>query len=152
MLRTAAACAALLLPLASCATAGGASADGSGGNDAFLRSLITREELSGLPPSMTVFELIRQHARTQVRGGGGGEAILVEDRTTWEMTPQSRWRPARVYLNEREIPAGVSALKELRISEVRRIEILTSTEASARYGGAGYSPVIAIRLESSAGG
>ena len=57
---------------------------------------------------------------------------------------QGRFRGIQVYINERREADPVSAIREMSIDEVRQIQILRASEASARYGGDGYLGVIAI--------
>lgn len=118
-----------------------ASAGGSAG--AYTRSLVTAEDLAAVP-EMSLYDFLRQHSRIRITNPGGGEQIFVEDRTPWEATPQSQWRRADVYVNDRRVFDPIATVREIRTTGVARLEILTSTEASARYGREGYTPVVAI--------
>lgn len=127
----------LLLLLAACASTGGVGPSGK---------LLTERDLSHVPHQM-LYELLRNHPLIRMQGTGGGEQIYVEDRTAWGVTPGSRWRPALLYVNDSRALDPVPRVRELRVDEIRRLEILTSTEASARFGGHGYDPCIAVYLK-----
>lgn len=108
------------------------------------RDFITAEDLIQLPPDMTVFDLLRQHSSVRVQGTGGAQIVYVEDRTSWNMGLGPRWRAADLYVDERRQFDILGTLRLMPVSQVARLEILTSTDASARYGGEGRTPVIAI--------
>ena len=57
----------------------------------------------------------------------------------------SRFRGVEVYVNERRTPDPMAAIRDLMTDEIKRLEILSSAEASSRYGGDGYIGIIAIR-------
>lgn len=140
--------AALLPCLLAIGTALGLAACASGGSGgmgrATSRDLITAEDLAEVPADMTVFDLLRQHSSVRVQGSGGGQTIYVEDRTAWNMGAGPRWRAADLYVDERRQFDILGTLRLMSVSEVARLEILGSTDASARYGGGGRTPVIAI--------
>ncbi|MFQ5690395.1 MAG: hypothetical protein ACE5HQ_09010 [Gemmatimonadota bacterium] len=123
-----------------------------GRSKAFSASLITDKDLAKIP-TMSVFELLRRNNRIRFLGTGAGQDIYVEDRGTMGATGtrntagSSRFRLAEVYIGERKALDPLDTLRSLRTDEVKRIEILTSTDASARFGGAGLTPVISIRLK-----
>ena len=105
--------------------------------------VIRAEDLVDLP-EMSVYELLRQHSLLRFdRMSTLGEVILLTSVTL------SSWRSFReqaveVRIDERREGDGVNAIRELAIDEVSRIEILTRTEASARYGGDGYVGALVI--------
>ncbi|WP_420464200.1 hypothetical protein [Candidatus Palauibacter sp.] len=121
----------------------GSLASGGGGRTRVLGSEIIRGEDLLAFPEMTVYELLRQHSLLRFDRRTGGERILLQSVTA------SRWSVSRmqsvvVRINERREPDAVNALREMSIDEVSRIEILSRTQASARYGGAGYVGAIVI--------
>lgn len=120
-----------------CASTGGSIVSGD---------LLTEDQLAEVRYE-TLYELLRNHPRIRMQGTGGGEQIYVEDRTAWGVTPGARWRAALVYVNDSRALDPVPRVRELRIEEIRRLEILTSTEASARFGGHGYNPIISVYLK-----
>ena len=83
----------------------------------------------------------------RIQGTGAGEQIYVEDTTAWRVTPGPRWRTALLYVNDSRALDPVPTVREIRVEEIRRLEILTSTEASARFGGHGYDPIISVYLK-----
>ncbi len=105
--------------------------------------VIRAEDLLDLP-EMSVYELLRQHSLLRFdRLSTLGEVILLTSVTL------SRWgshreQPMEVRINERREGDGVNAIREMSIDDVSRIEILTRTEASARYGGDGYIGALVI--------
>ena len=105
--------------------------------------VIRAEDLVDLP-EMSVYELLRQHSLLKFdRMSTLGEVILLTSVTL------SSWRSFReqvmeVRINERREGDGVNAIRELSIDDVSRIEILSRTEASARYGGDGYIGALVI--------
>lgn len=110
---------------------------------AYSSDLINAEDLLALP-EMSVYQLLRQHQRLRFDRWTEGEVILF-DHVVSNSLNQGRFRGIQVYINERREADPVSAIREMSIDEVRQIQILTATEASARYGGDGYLGVIAIR-------
>ena len=126
-----------LLVFGACASTGGSIVSGD---------LLTEDDLAELRYE-TLYELLRNHPRIRMQGTGGSEQIYVEDRTAWGVTPGARWRAALLYVDDSRALDPVPRVRELRIDEIRRLEILTSTEASARFGGHGYNPVISVYLK-----
>ena len=122
----------------------GSLAGGGGGRSRILNSEIIRaEDLLDLP-EMSVYDLLRQHQLLRFdRLSGAGEVIVLTSVTA------SRWGVSRAQavelrINERREPDAVNAIREMSIDEVSRIDILSRTEASARYGGDGYVGAIVI--------
>lgn len=115
---------------------------------AFSATLITEEDLAALP-SMPLYDLLRQHNRLRfVRPAGSRELILFAERTPNRPTLfGERFRGVQVYVNERRALDPIGAIRDLDTDEVRRLEILSSAEASSRYGGDGWIGVIAIRTK-----
>ena len=125
----------------------GSLAGGGGGRSRVLGSEIIRAEDLLEFPEMSVYELLRQHSLLRFDRLSGGERILLQSVTA------SRWSVSRTQsvilrINERREPDAVNALREMSIDEVSRIEILSRTQASARYGGDGYVGAIAITTRS----
>lgn len=117
---------------------------GGGGRSRILNSEIIRSEDLLELPEMTVYELLRQHQLLRFdRVSGEGEVILLTSVTAsnWNVF---RTQAVEVRINERREPDGVNAIRDLSIDDVSRIEILSRTQASARYGGDGYVGAIAI--------
>ena len=117
---------------------------GGGGRSRILNSEIIRSEDLLELPEMSVYDLLRQHQLLRFdRVSGAGEVILLTSVTAsrWAV---SRTQAVEVRINERREPDGVNAIREMSIDDVGRIEILSRTEASARYGGDGYVGAIAI--------
>ena len=56
----------------------------------------------------------------------------------------SRFRGVDVFINERREGDPVSALRDMWIHNVTRIDILRAGEASARYGGDGWLGAISV--------
>lgn len=125
-----------------------AAEDEGGGGLSLSSPLLTEKDLAKLP-SMTVFELLSRHSRIRVDRTGADQRLFVEDRSTMGTggvsTTGDRWRAADLYVDGRREFDGLGTVRLLRVDEVQRIEILTSTEASSRFGGDGYTPIIAIR-------
>lgn len=108
--------------------------------NAFTATLITDDDLEQLR-NMSVYELLRQHSRVRIQEFSGiGEIILCEEREV-----VGTYRGCPVYLNERRAHDPIATVRDLRIHDVRRLEILRRTEASSRYGGHGYTGVVVIR-------
>ena len=117
---------------------------GGGGRSRILGSEVIRaEDLVDLP-EMSVYELLRQHSLLKFdRMSTLGEVILLTS-VTLSSWGSFREQAMEVRINERREGDGVNAIRELSIDEVSRIEILTRTEASARYGGDGYIGALVI--------
>lgn len=125
-----------------------AAEEGGRGGSSFSSAILTEKDLADVP-SMTVFELLSRHSRIRIDRTGADQRLFVEDRSTMGTagvaTGSDRWRTADVYVNGRRDFDPLGTVRLLRVEDVRRIEILTSTEASSRFGGDGYTPIIAIR-------
>jgi hypothetical protein len=105
--------------------------------------VIRAEDLVDLP-EMSVYELLRQHSLLKFdRMSTLGEVILLTS-VTLSSWGSFREQAMEVRINERREGDGVNAIRELSIDEVSRIEILSRTEASARYGGDGYIGALVI--------
>ena len=117
---------------------------GGGSRSRVLGSEVIRaEDLVDLP-EMSVYELLRQHSLLKFdRVSTLGEVILLTS-VTLSSWGSFREQAMEVRINERREGDGVNAIRELSIDEVSRIEILTRTEASARYGGDGYIGALVI--------
>ncbi|WP_419861900.1 hypothetical protein [Candidatus Palauibacter sp.] len=117
---------------------------GGGSRSRILGSEVIRaEDLVDLP-EMSVYELLRQHSLLKFdRMSTLGEVILLTS-VTLSSWGSFREQAMEVRINERREGDGVNAIRELSIDEVSRIEILTRTEASARYGGDGYIGALVI--------
>lgn len=117
---------------------------GGGSRSRILGSEVIRaEDLVDLP-EMSVYELLRQHSLLKFdRVSTLGEVILLTS-VTLSSWGSFREQVMEVRINERREGDGVNAIRELSIDEVSRIEILTRTEASARYGGDGYIGALVI--------
>lgn len=122
---------------------GSLSRGGSGGKGrAYSAELIREEDLVHLP-EMSVYELLRQHARLRFdRFAAFGEVILLSSVNT--SLNSSTNLPVQVLINERREGDGVSAMRGMSIDEIKRIEILNRSEASARYGGDGWMGAIIL--------
>lgn len=114
----------------------------SASSRAFSSRDIRRDDLEPLP-DMSVFELFRMHSLVQVEPGS--DNVFMSGRTVSQRVGAPSRLAAMVYINERRVPFAVEVLKSLRIAEVSRIELLSPGEGSARYGGHGLNPIIAIR-------
>lgn len=113
-----------------------------GTSDAYNSEFIREEDLVNLP-EMSVYELLRQHTRLRFdRFSGVGEVILLSSVNT--SLNNGRLTGVQVFINERREGDGVSAIRGISIDEVKRIEILSSGEASARYGGDGWIGALSI--------
>lgn len=123
-----------------------AAEEGGGRGSSVSSALLTEKDLAELPP-MTVFDLLSRHSRIRIDRTGADQRLFVEDRSTMGTAggASDRWRRADVYLNGRRDIDPLGTVRLLRIEDVKRIEILTSTEASSRFGGDGYTPIIAIQ-------
>ncbi|MYA32064.1 MAG: hypothetical protein F4164_07305 [Gemmatimonadales bacterium] len=105
--------------------------------------VIRGEDLLDLP-EMSVYDLLRQHQLLKFdRVSGVGEVVMLQSvtLTSWG---SSRFQGLEVRVNERREADGVNTLREMSIDDVSRIEILSRTEASARYGGDGYVGALVI--------
>jgi hypothetical protein len=115
----------------------------------FSNTLITEEDLAALPNPMPLYDMLRQHRKLRFeRISGGGEVILFTERGVTSqpsLSGLSRFRGVEVYVNERRTPDPMAAIRDLMTDEIKRLEILSSAEASSRYGGDGYIGIIAIR-------
>jgi hypothetical protein len=109
----------------------------------FSATLINEEDLAAIRP-MPLYDVLRQHHRLRFeRVSGGGEVIMFAERTSTSVVA-GEFRGVQVYVNERRVPDPIAAIRDLYTDEVRRLEILNSSEASARYGGDGWIGIIAI--------
>jgi len=117
----------------------------------FTNTLITDVDLAALPEPMALYDMLRQHHRLRFeRPAGGGEVIMFTERGVTgqpSLSGLSRFRGVQVYINDRRTPDGMAAIRDLMTDEVRRLEILSSAEASSRYGGDGYIGIISIRTK-----
>lgn len=118
---------------------------GSGGSGrAFSSEIIRADDLLTLP-EMSVYDLLRRHQLLRFeRVSGMGEVILLMAATS--SARAGSMQSIQLRINERREADAVGAIRDLSIDEVSRIEILTRTEASARYGGDGFVGAIAITL------
>ena len=118
---------------------------GSGGSGrAFSSEIIRSDDLLHLP-EMSVYELLRRHQLLRFeRVSGVGEVILLMSASS--SARAGSMQSIQLRINERREPDAIGAIRDLSIDEVSRIEILTRTEASARYGGDGFVGAIAITL------
>ena len=120
----------------------GSLAAGGGRGQAFSSEVIRAEDLLHLP-EMSVYELLRRHQLLRFdRMSTLGEVILLTSATS--SLRAGRLQAVQVRINERREVDGVAAVRDLSIDEISRIEILTRTEASARYGGDGFVGAIVI--------
>ena len=120
----------------------GSLAAGGGRGQAFSSEVIRAEDLLHLP-EMSVYELLRRHQLLRFdRMSTLGEVILLTSATS--SLRAGRLQSVQVRINERREVDGVAAIRDLSIDEIGRIEILTRTEASARYGGDGFVGAIVI--------
>ncbi|MCG8467003.1 MAG: TonB-dependent receptor plug domain-containing protein [Gemmatimonadetes bacterium] len=119
----------------------GSLAKGTG--NAYNSDLIREEDLVNLP-EMSVYELLRQHTRLRFdRFSGVGEVILLDGVVSTSLN-NGRFTSVQVFVNDRREADGVSAIRGMSIDEIRRIEILSAGEASARRGGDGWVGAIEI--------
>lgn len=112
----------------------------------FSAMLISEEDLATIP-SMPLYDMLRQHNRLRFERPAGGEEVIVLTERRSTSTFGGQFRGIQVYLNERRTPDPIAAIRDLYTDEVRRLEILNSAEASARYGGDGWIGIIAIRTK-----
>lgn len=120
----------------------GSLAAGGGRGQAFSSEVIRAEDLLHLP-EMSVYELLRRHQLLRFdRMSTLGEVILLTSATS--SLRAGRLQSVQVRINERREVDGVAAIRDLSIDEISRIEILTRTEASARYGGDGFVGALVI--------
>ncbi len=116
----------------------------------FNATVIRDSDLEGFP-DMTVYQLLRQHQRLRferLTGSGVGEVIIFAGRGVTGQTSLSgmgRFRGVEVYINERREADPVNAMRVMSIREIKQLDILSASEASARYGGDGWIGVISIR-------
>ena len=115
-----------------------------GSGRAFSSEVVRAEDLLNLP-EMSVYELLRRHQLLRFeRLSGVGEVILLVSATSSARVGSRQAIQLRI--NERREPDAIGAIRDLSIDDVSRIEILTRTEASARYGGDGFVGAINIML------
>ena len=110
---------------------------------AFSADVINEEDLAALP-EMSLYQLLRRHQRLRFERFSGGEVILL-DQVRRTSVNAGRFRGVQLYVDERREADPVSVLRTMSTDEVKQIQILTASEASARYGGDGYIGVLAIR-------
>lgn len=124
---------------------GSLSSGGPGGSGrAFSSEIIRAEDLLNLP-EMSVYELLRRHQLLRFdRMSGVGEVILLMSASS--SARAGAMQSIQLRVNERREPDAIGAIRDMSIDEVSRIEILTRTEASARYGGDGFVGAINITL------
>ena len=116
---------------------------GGGSGRAFSADVIRAEDLVYLP-EMSVYQLLRQHQRIRFdRFTGMGEVILFDHVVSTSLN-NGRFTTVQVLVNDRPQGDGVSVVRGLSIDEVQRIDILSRSEASARYGGDGWIGAIVI--------
>ena len=117
---------------------------GRGGSGrAFSSEIIRADDLLDLP-EMSVYDLLRRHQLLRFdRVSGMGEVIFLMA-TGSSSARAGTIQSVQLMINERREPDAVGAIRDLSIDEIGRIEILTRTEASARYGGDGFVGAIAI--------
>ena len=115
-----------------------------GGRANVLNSTIIREEDLVNFPEMSVYELLRQHQRLRFdRFSQVGEVIILDSVVSTSLN-NGRFVGIQMRINERREGDPISAIRGMSIDEVKRIEILSSSEASARYGGDGWTGAISI--------
>ena len=117
------------------------------------RALIDEEMLAQLP-DMSLREFLERHQLVRFRGSGsiqqrGGEALYVQDRgaAIRGAVSSGRYVAGDLYINDRREFDVIGVLRDIRISEIRQIQILSSTDISSRYGGDGRVPGVAIRMK-----
>ena len=116
---------------------------GGGSGRAYSADVIRAEDLVYLP-EMSVYQLLRQHQRIRFdRFTGMGEVILFDHVVSTSLN-NGRFTAVQVLVNERPQGDGVSVVRGMSIDEVKRIDILSRSEASARYGGDGWIGAIVI--------
>ncbi len=114
---------------------------------AFNSTVIRAEDLAALP-EMSVYQLLRQHHRLRFERISGGEQIVFDGRGvdgTASLSGNTRYSGIQLYIDDRLQADAVNYLRSMSIDEVKQIDILSRTEASARYGGDGYIGAIAIQ-------
>lgn len=114
---------------------------------AFSASVIEATDLANLP-EMSVYELLRRHHRLRFERVSGGELIVFAGRGvdgTPSLSGTTRYSGIQLFVDDRLQADAVNYLRSMSIDEVRQIDILSRTEASARYGGDGWIGAIAIR-------
>lgn len=119
---------------------------GGGSGRAYSADVIRAEDLVHLP-EMSVYQLLRQHQRLRFdRFTGMGEVILFDHVVSTSLN-NGRFTTVQVLVNERVQGDGVSVVRGMSIDEVKRIDILSRSEASARYGGDGWIGAIVITTQ-----
>ena len=116
----------------------------SGGRASVLNSMVIRDDdLVGFP-EMSVYDLLRQHQRLRFdRFTGQGEVILLDSVVSTSLN-NGRFTSVQVRINERREVDPIPVLRQIWVEEIRRIEILSAGDASARYGGDGWVGAISI--------
>ena len=123
---------------------GSLSSGGSGGSGrAFSSEIIRSEDLLDLP-EMSVYDLLRRHQLLRFERVTGGETIFLVSATS--SARAGGIQSIQLRINERREADPIGAIRDLSIDEIGRIEILTRTEASARYGGDGFVGAISITM------
>jgi len=114
---------------------------------AFTSTVIQAEDLAALP-EMSVYDLLRRHHRLRFERVAGGEQIVFAGRGvdgTASLSGTTRYSGIQLFVDDRLQADAVNYLRSISIDEVRQIDILSRTEASARYGGDGYIGAISLR-------
>lgn len=115
-----------------------------GGRANVLNSSVIREEDLVDFPEMSVYELLRQHQRLRFdRLSQVGEVILLDSVVSTSLN-RGRFTGVEVRINERREGDPINAIRDISIHEIKRIEIFSAGEASARYGGDGWVGAISI--------
>lgn len=113
---------------------------------AFSATVIEAEDLAALP-EMSLYELLRRHHRLRFERVSGGEQIVFAGRGidgTTSLSGTSRYSGIQLFIDDRLQADPVNYLRSMSIDEVKQIQILSRTEASARYGGDGWIGAIAV--------
>lgn len=113
---------------------------------AFSATIIEAEDLAHLP-EMSIYQLLRRHQRLRFERVSGGEVIVFTGRGidgTASLSGSSRYQGIQLFIDDRLQADPVNYLRTMSIDEVRQIQILSRTEASARYGGDGWIGAIAV--------
>ena len=119
---------------------------GGGRGLAYSADVIRAEDLVHLP-EMSVYQLLRQHHRLRFdRFTGMGEVILFDHVVSTSLN-NGRFTTVQLLINERREGDPISAIRQMSIDEVKRIDILSRGEASARYGGDGWIGAIVITTQ-----
>lgn len=121
--------------------------DAARGGRAFTSTVIRAEDLAELP-EMTVYQLLRQHHNLRFERVQGGEQIVFAGRGVDgapSLSGTTRYSAIQLFIDDRLQADAVNYLRGMSIDEVQQIDILSRTEASARYGGDGWIGAIAIR-------